>query len=91
MTAKTMIKKAGIITLSAVILQDITPVNGITGIAVNAYASENTGTSYTVLDLYTYLQDTDLQNIHLQIRLNHFWKNMMIIFRFQRIRLYQMS
>ena len=72
MTAKTMIKKAGIITLSAVILQDITPVNGITGIAVNAYASENTGASYTALDLYTYLQDTDLQNIHLQIRRNHF-------------------
>lgn len=48
-------KRAGIIALSAVVLQGITIINGN---VARVEASENTGASYTALDLYTYLQDS---------------------------------
>ena len=52
MAAKTIMKRIAIAALSAVILQGVTPLDSL-----NVYASENTGASYTALDLYTYLQD----------------------------------
>ena len=52
MAAKTIMKRIAIAALSAVILQGVTPLDSL-----NVYASENTGASYTVLDLYTYIQD----------------------------------
>lgn len=52
MAAKTIMKRIAIAALSAVILQGVTPLDSL-----NAYASENTGASYTALDLYTYIQD----------------------------------
>lgn len=55
MTGKTIMKRAGIIALSAVVLQGITIINGN---VARVEASENTGASYTALDLYTYLQDS---------------------------------
>ena len=52
MVAKTIMKRIAIAVLSAVILNGVTPLDSL-----NVYASENTGASYTALDLYTYLQD----------------------------------
>ena len=52
MAAKTIMKRIAIAALSAVILQGVTPLDSL-----NVYASENTGASYTALDLYTYIQD----------------------------------
>jgi hypothetical protein len=52
MAAKTIMKRIAIAVLSAVILNGVTPLDSL-----NVYASENTGASYTALDLYTYLQD----------------------------------
>lgn len=52
MAAKTIMKRIAIAALSAVILQGVTPLDSL-----NVYASENTGASYTALDLYTYMQD----------------------------------
>ena len=50
MAAKTIMKRIAIAALSAVILQGVTPLDSL-----NVYASENTGASYTALDLYTYI------------------------------------
>ena len=52
MVAKTIMKRIAIAVLSAVILNGVIPLDSL-----NVYASENTGASYTALDLYTYLQD----------------------------------
>ena len=46
MAAKTIMKRIAIAALSAVILQGVTPLDSL-----NVYASENTGASYTALDL----------------------------------------
>ena len=50
MAAKTIMKRIAIAALSAVILQGVTPLDSL-----NVYASENTGASYTALDLYCLL------------------------------------
>ena len=47
MAAKTIMKRIAIAALSAVILQGVTPLDSL-----NVYASENTGASYTALDIY---------------------------------------
>ena len=60
MAAKTIMKRIAIAALSAVILQGVTPLDSL-----NVYASENTGASYTALDLYTYIQDQCLSLIHI--------------------------
>ena len=73
MAAKTIMKRIAIAALSAVILQGVTPLDSL-----NVYASENTGASYTALDLYTYIQDQCSTEYTLTEKVKLFWKNMMI-------------
>mgnify|MGYP000532655862 CR=1 FL=1 len=59
MAAKTIMKRIAIAALSAVILQGVTPLDSL-----NVYASENTGASYTALDLYHIYRINAVQSIH---------------------------